>query len=65
MQIYQRAEAGNYVATTMPIAGGGGSIAVARLTSYARSAIIAANHDVGSITIYFRIDLQSNSIIFN
>jgi hypothetical protein len=54
MLIYRRAKAGNFVATTMPIAGGWGSVAVAPLTADARSAIITANHDAGSITIYFQ-----------
>jgi hypothetical protein len=53
MLIYRRAKAGNFVAMTMPIAGGWGSVAVAPLTADARSAIITANHDAGSITIYF------------
>lgn len=53
MLIYRRVKAGNFVATTMPIAGGWGSVAVAPLTANARSAIITANHDAGSITIYF------------
>jgi hypothetical protein len=53
MLIYRRAKAGNFVATTMPIAGGWGSVAVESLTADARSAIITANHDAGSITIYF------------
>lgn len=53
MLIYRRAKDGNFVATTMPIAGGWGSVAVAPLTANVRSAIITANHDAGSITIYF------------
>jgi len=53
MLIFRRTKAGNLVATTMPIAGGWGSVAVAPLTTNARSAIITANHDAGSITIYF------------
>jgi hypothetical protein len=53
MLIYRREKAGNFVTTTMPIAGGWGSIAVAPLKADTRSAIITANHDAGSITIYF------------
>jgi len=53
MLIYRRGKTGNFVATTMPIAGGWGSVAVAPLTGDARSAIITADHDAGSITIYF------------
>jgi hypothetical protein len=53
MLIYQRGVAGKFIATTVPISGGWGSVAVARLTAEARSAIITANADAGSITIYF------------
>jgi len=42
-----------FTATTLPIAGGWGSVAIARLTGDPRNAIIAANADAGSITIYF------------
>ena len=38
--------------TSLPIAGGWGSVAIARLTADRRGAIITANADGGSITIY-------------
>jgi hypothetical protein len=53
MLIYRRGKAGTYLASSRPIPGGWGSIVVARLTADARSAIITANNDAGSITIYF------------
>jgi len=53
MLIYRPGAAGNLVATTIPISGGWGSVALAPLTADRRSAIITANHDAGSITIYF------------
>jgi hypothetical protein len=51
--IYHRAADGNFAATIQPIAGGWGSVAIARLTADPRGAIITANADAGSITIYF------------
>ncbi|KAA6465285.1 VCBS repeat-containing protein [Acidobacteria bacterium AB60] len=53
MQIYRRAKEGNFIPTTIPIAGGWGSVAVAPLMTDRRSAIITANYDANSITIYF------------
>lgn len=51
--LYHRAADGNFTATVQPIAGGWGSVAIARLTADQRGAIITANADAGSITIYF------------
>ena len=51
--LYHRAADGNFTATIQPIAGGWGSVAIARLTADKRGAIITANADAGSITIYF------------
>jgi hypothetical protein len=53
MLIYHLDAAGKFTSTTVPIAGGWGSVAIARLTTDPRSAIITANADSGSITIYF------------
>lgn len=53
LRLYQQEAGGNFIATNLPIAGGWGSITMARLTSSARCAIITANADAGSITIYF------------
>ena len=53
LRIYRQAPAGTFNATNLPIAGGWGSVAVARLTSDSRAAIITAHADAGSITIYF------------
>jgi hypothetical protein len=53
LRLYRRATGGNFIATSLPIAGGWGSIAMARLTSDPRCAIITANADAGTITIYF------------
>jgi hypothetical protein len=51
--IYHRAADGNFTTTIQPIAGGWGSVAIARLTADQRGAIITANANAGSITIYF------------
>jgi hypothetical protein len=42
-----------FTASTLPTLGGWGSVAIARLTSDPRSAIITANANAGSITIWF------------
>lgn len=52
MRVYERGADGKFAATSMPIAGGWGSIAIARLTESRRASIITANADAGSITIY-------------
>jgi hypothetical protein len=53
LRLYQRAAGGNFITTSLPIPGGWGGVTVARLTSDPRCAIITANADAGSITIYF------------
>ena len=53
MLIYHQDAAGKFISRAVPIAGGWGSIAIARLTADPRSAILTANADAGSITIYF------------
>lgn len=53
LRLYQPAANGQYTASSTPIAGGWGSVAIARLTAGPRSALITANTDAGSITIYF------------
>jgi hypothetical protein len=53
MLIYHRGVTGRFTSTTLPIAGGWGSVAIARLTADPRNAILKANADAGSITIYF------------
>ena len=53
LRLYERSVAGTFNATSLPIAGGWGSVAVERLGSDSRSAIITADADGGSITIYF------------
>jgi hypothetical protein len=53
MLIYHRGAAGKFTSATRSIAGGWGSVAIARLTADPRSAILTANADAGSITIYF------------
>jgi hypothetical protein len=53
MLIYHRSAARKFTPTTVPIAGGWGSVTIARLTADPRHAIITANSDAGSITIYF------------
>jgi len=53
LQLYERGPSGQFTASTIPIAGGWGSVAIARLTADPRSDIITANADDGTITIYF------------
>jgi hypothetical protein len=52
MLIYHRGAVGKFTSTTVPIAAGWGSIAIGRLTADPRNAILTANADAGSITIY-------------
>lgn len=49
--LYQPDASGHYTAASLPIPGGWGSVAMARLTSDPRSAIITANADAGTITV--------------
>jgi hypothetical protein len=58
MLIYQRGKSGIFLSSSRSIAGGWGAVVVARLTADRRSAIITANHDLGSITIYFPEESQ-------
>ncbi|HEY1498640.1 MAG TPA: hypothetical protein VGF88_03615 [Acidobacteriaceae bacterium] len=53
LPLYERGADGKFSASSMPIPGGWGSVAIARLTSDRSAAIITANADDGSITIYF------------
>jgi hypothetical protein len=52
--LYERGAGGRFTSSSMPIPGGWGSVAIARLTADPRAAIITANADAGSITIWFR-----------
>lgn len=52
-RIYQSEATGKFAATTLPIVGGWGSVAIAHLTTNPRGEIITANAAAGSITIYF------------
>jgi hypothetical protein len=51
--LYERDAAGKFTASSVPIPGGWGSVAIARLTSDPRADIITANADAGTITLYF------------
>jgi hypothetical protein len=51
--LYELGADGKFAASSMPVSGGWGSVAIARLTSDRRAAVITANTDEGSITIYF------------
>jgi hypothetical protein len=53
LMLYERGPDRRFTASSMPIAGGWGSVAIARLTSDPRSEIITANADDGTITVYF------------
>ncbi|HEY9126069.1 MAG TPA: VCBS repeat-containing protein [Acidobacteriaceae bacterium] len=54
MRVFRRTKNGDFASSTIPIAGGWGSVMIAPLTTDRGSAIITANHDANSITIYFR-----------
>ncbi|HVU00014.1 MAG TPA: VCBS repeat-containing protein [Acidobacteriaceae bacterium] len=51
--LYRRGADGRFTSSPMPIRGGWGSVALAPLSREGGSAIITANADAGSITIYF------------
>ena len=51
--LYERDASGKFTASSVPIPGGWGSVAIARLTSDPRADIITANADAGTITLYF------------
>ncbi|MGA8161755.1 MAG: VCBS repeat-containing protein [Acidobacteriaceae bacterium] len=53
LMLYDRAANGSFTASSMPIAGGWGSVAIARLTSDPRAALLTANADDATITIDF------------
>jgi hypothetical protein len=53
LMLYERSPAGRFTASSIPIAGGWGAVAIARLTSDPRSDVITANADEGTITVYF------------
>jgi hypothetical protein len=53
MLIYRQGSDKKFISMTVPIPGGWGSIHVARLTADPRSAILTANADGGSITIFY------------
>jgi len=53
LMLYQRGADGRFSPSSIPIAGGWGSVAIARLTDDPRAQIITANADNGTITIYF------------
>lgn len=54
LMLYERGDDGHFTSSSVPIAGGWGSVAIATLTRDQRGAIITANADAGSITLYFR-----------
>jgi hypothetical protein len=53
LMLYDRSANGSFTASSMPIAGGWGSVAIARLTADPRAALITANNDNATITLYF------------
>jgi hypothetical protein len=53
LMLYVRGTDGRFTSSSTPIHGGWGSVAIAPLTRDGRSAILTANADHGSITIYF------------
>ena len=53
LRIYQHGADGKWSTSTLPIAGGWGSVVIARLTDELSGEIITANANAGSITIYF------------
>ncbi len=53
LMLYELGTNGRFNTTPIPARGGWGSVALAALTKDGRSALITANHEDGSITIYF------------
>ncbi len=53
LRLYQQGANGQFTASSIPIPGGWGSVAIARLTADPRSDLITANADAGTITLYF------------
>jgi hypothetical protein len=51
--LYDPDVTGKFSASSIPIPGGWGSVAIARLTNDPRADIITANADAGTITLYF------------
>lgn len=53
LMLYERGADGHFTASSIGIAGGWGGVAIARLTRDPRGAIMTANADAGTITVYF------------
>lgn len=53
LMLYERDTSGRFTASSIPVSGGWGAVAISRLTTDPRSDIITANVDDGTITIYF------------
>jgi hypothetical protein len=53
LMLYDRAASGTFIISSMPIAGGWGALAIARLTSAQRATLLTANNDANTITLYF------------
>ncbi len=51
--LFERAASGQFVSSSIPIKGGWGSVALARLTKDPCGELITADADAGTITIYF------------
>jgi hypothetical protein len=51
--LYEAEPAGQYTASSVPIPGGWGSVAMDRLNADPRAAILTADSDAGTITIFF------------
>ena len=54
MMLFERQGSGLFTASSIPIAGGWGSIAIAKLTQAHQGEIVTADADNGTITIYFQ-----------
>jgi FG-GAP-like repeat/FG-GAP repeat len=53
LMLYDRASSGSFTASSIPASGGWGSVAIARLTDDPRAALLTANADTATITLYF------------
>lgn len=53
LMLYDHSANGTFTASSMPIDGGWGSLAIARLTDDRRADLITANNDNATITLYF------------
>jgi hypothetical protein len=53
LELFERGGDGRYAASSIPFGGGWGAATIARVTRDKHSEVITANHDSGTISIFF------------